>query len=144
MANSESTAPDWLKEDSEHDLNAPLSSSQQNNPLLGKKQTIFWILKICTIALSGLMAVTALLGLWNVRGIEDIGKVFVGVYMLVFSSILCSFEIIQILPWEQLDFLYRRNFGFLYGAKGKSFFIILYVYLFCLCYNILCATVSPF
>ena len=124
MTSSQSTAPDWLKEDSEHDPNVPLAPNS-SNPLLGKKQTIFWILKICTIALSALMGVTALMGLWNVRGVEDIGKVFVGVYMLVFSSILCSFEIIQILPWEQLDFLYRRNFGFLYGAKGKSFFIIL-------------------
>ncbi len=50
---------------------------------------------------------------------------FIAAYMLFFSTLLFVFEAVEIRPVEWLDHLLRRNFGFLYGAMGKSFFIIL-------------------
>lgn len=73
------------------------------------------------------MAATALLGLSMVNGIDDIGKIFVGIYMLFFSILLFLFETVELQPWESIDYIFQRNFGFLYSAKGKSLYIILYV-----------------
>ncbi len=53
------------------------------------------------------------------------GKVFIAIYMLFFSTLLLMFELVEIKPIETVDYLLRRNFGFLYGAMGKSFYIIL-------------------
>ncbi len=89
------------------------------------KTSIIMGLKVLTIGLSVLMAFTALISLSNLSGLTDIGKIFVGIYMICFSAVLCSFEIIQVMPFEALSNIYRRNFGFLYGAKGKGLFIIL-------------------
>ena len=89
------------------------------------KNLILWGLKIATLALSCLMAFTALYALSHLDGFSEIGKVFVGVYMLCFAGVLFSFELIHITPIEALNNIYRRNFGFLYGTKGKGLFIIL-------------------
>ena len=71
------------------------------------------------------MAITASIGFTYVNGINETGQVMVAFYMIVFAVILAIFEIIEVRPCESLDAIYRRNFGFLYGTKGKSFFIIL-------------------
>lgn len=101
---------------------APLVSHQK---VMKHKKTILMALKALTIGLSVLMAFTALIAMSQLDGVTQIGKIFVGVYMLCFSFVLCSFEVIEILPFEALANVYRRNFGFLYGAKGKGLFIIL-------------------
>lgn len=45
--------------------------------------------------------------------------------MFFFASLLFVFEGMEFRPVEWLDRFYRRNFGFLYGALGKAFFIVL-------------------
>ena len=60
-----------------------------------------------------------------IDGIESSGKIFIAVYMLFFSSLLFAFEFIRIRPIDWIDHMLLRNFGFLYGALGKSLFIIL-------------------
>lgn len=140
--------PQWLSEgdvsDSSHDAGATSShgltsaggaqrtrnSSASTKKILQYKTHIMWALKICTVVFSSLMLFTALYGLSGMRGVGEINRVFVGVYMLCFSIMLITFEVIQLQPVEALDHMYQRNFGFLYGVKGKGLFIILYVYLF--------------
>lgn len=58
-------------------------------------------------------------------GIDAVEKLFVIAYMLFFSILLFAFEAIELRQIEWIDHLFRRNFGFLYGALGKAFFIIL-------------------
>jgi len=58
-------------------------------------------------------------------GVDAVEKLFVIAYMLFFSVLLFAFEAIQMRQIEWIDHLFRRNFGFLYGALGKSLFIIL-------------------
>lgn len=136
--------PSWLKEDEPDPQPPPKRSQQQYIPPMAKvpyenlnqqgsnpgdmskyKEIVFWSLKILTILLCALMSITAAVGFTYVNGINETGQVMVAFYMIVFSVILAVFEIIQIRPIEYLDTIYRRNFGFLYGTKGKSFFIIL-------------------
>jgi hypothetical protein len=109
----------------------PLHGQPQSAPIITHqnvmryKKTIINSLKLLTIGLSVLMAFTAMISLSQLEGVTQIGKIFVGIYMICFSFVLCSFEVIEILPFPALSNVYRRNFGFLYGAKGKGLFIIL-------------------
>lgn len=98
-----------------------------------KKYYLYWILKIGTMGLSLLMFFTSIIGINSIDGLDNSGKIFVGTYMLFFSVLLFIFEGVQILPHssmkENLDHMFRRNFGFLYNVMGKSFFIIFIAFL---------------
>ena len=71
------------------------------------------------------MEATAVIGLEYVDGVEASGKLFVAIYMMFFSTLLFCFELTQIRRVEWVEHMLQRNFGFLYGAMGKAFFIIL-------------------
>ena len=140
--------PSWLAEEEEvsasssHALNAKNGSASSSgttsggapnrrvvSPSVSKimeyKPWIIWGLKMATLGLSALMLFTSLYGLSQVNGFGDMNKMFVGVYMFCFAVMLLLFEVIQLQPMVWLDHMYQRNFGFMYGIKGKGFFIIL-------------------
>lgn len=71
------------------------------------------------------MAMTSFYGLILIDSVADIGDIFIALYLFNFAIILFAFEVIQIRPCQYLDDIFRRNFGFLYGPKGKGFFVIL-------------------
>ena len=87
------------------------------------------ILKAMTMLLCVLMFVTACVGIQTIQGANQAGKVFVATYMLFFSVLLFLFEAIQIRKIEWLDFMFQRNFGFLYSVIGKAFFVIFIAFL---------------
>ena len=147
-----SEVPDWLREDDSSDIKPgkpligssstststsqiPLSSQSNSNVEYGNpplpldirkyKNIIYWGMKVGILLLCLLMITTAVIGFTYVNGIDETGQVMVALYMILFAGILAIFEIIQIYPIESLDLIYRRNFGFLYGTKGKALFIIL-------------------
>lgn len=124
-------APSWVQsvEDTE-----PLSADGASDygatkstegSLITKSPCTYWTLKAVTMGLCALMCATALMGLAMLHGIENIGKIFVAVYMIFFSVLLFLFELVQVQPWPSLDHVFQRNFGFLYSAKGKALYIIL-------------------
>jgi hypothetical protein len=90
-----------------------------------KKVMIQWALRVTTMLLCVLMLVTAAIGLGSITGVDKSGKIFVATYMFFFSSLLFVFEGIQFQTVEWIDHMLKRNFGFLYNAMGKAFFIIL-------------------
>mmetsp|Transcript_26602 Transcript_26602/g.39529 ORF Transcript_26602/g.39529 Transcript_26602/m.39529 type:complete len:195 (+) Transcript_26602:47-631(+) len=152
---SDSTLPSWLNEDlpstssesktqpqtihkpqphsTSQSVQHPGSNAQESQPLplslRKKREAVFWGCKIATVFLCCLMAVTACMGVASVDGIDDSGEIMVAIYMIIFAAILALFEVIQIKPCESIDHVYRRNFGFLYGTKGKAFFIIFVAFL---------------
>lgn len=63
-----------------------------------RKRGIYWMFKFLTISLCLLMVLTALIGLTDVTGIEETGRIFVAVYMIFFAGLLMLFEISQIRP----------------------------------------------
>lgn len=135
--------PSWLADEedvganSSHSLNSTAASSAAPSApnrrvasssaakVMEYRPWIIWGLKSATLGLSCLMLVTSLFGLSQVSGFGDLNKMFVGIYMFCFSIMLLLFEIIQLQPMVWLDHMYQRNFGFMYGTKGKGFFIIL-------------------
>jgi|LauGreSBDMM110SN_4_FD.fasta_scaffold148163_1 Trk-type K+ transport system membrane component len=52
---------------------------------------------------------------------EDPQVAFMGIYVFIFATVLFLYEALQILPFPSLDFMYKKNFGFLYG--NSIFFI---------------------
>lgn len=137
--------PSWLDEEelsvsSSHTLKPKGSGAPANTPsnrnlsapssaVLQYKKYILLGLRIATVGFSALMLMTALIGLSKVNELGDYNKMFVGIYMVCFAIMLLVFEIIQLQPMVALDHMYQRNFGFLYGIKGKGFFIIFIAFL---------------
>jgi hypothetical protein len=137
--------PAWLQENVKEDskpLKEPEESIQQTTQFMSiattassstssqkQRKLLFWVLKIVTISLCMLMVITGGIGLTEIDGFDAIGSILVAIYMMFFGSLLLCFEITQIRPVESVDFMLRRNFGFLYGAKGKAFFILFIAFL---------------
>ena len=71
-----------------------------------------------------MMSATGVLGIMGSSSVADVSTVIVGLYMILFAGILAIFELIQIYPCSAVDFVYKKNFGFLYGLMGKSGFTI--------------------
>lgn len=90
-----------------------------------KKQWIFWGFKICTIGLCFLMFFTAIVSMSQADSITYSGKIMTAIYMIMFTSVLLIFEVAELKQVVAIEHFYRRNFGFLFNAKGKSLFIIL-------------------
>ncbi len=146
---SQNTNPPWLREESYEPLQqstaAVESSYSQASAATDSKQSklLFWIMKAVTMILCVLMFVTAIIGFGKFYGslffsfaiiflltgsindVDSVGKIFIAVYMLFFSMLLFVFEAVEIKPMQYVDHMLRRNFGFLYNAMGKAFFIIL-------------------
>ena len=140
-----SPAPTWLSEEAGSDAHLLKPSDSNSIPsnngispirtpeLEQKAKMVYWGLKIGTMGLSLLMAATACIGLGSISGVDKSGKFFVGTYMFFFAVLLFSFEAISLIPEtpfkQQIDHLFKRNFGFMYNCMGKSFFIIFIAFL---------------
>lgn len=94
------------------------------------KQWIFWGFKVTTIAMCFLMFFTAIVSMSKADGISYGGKIATAIYMILFTMVLLVFEVAELKQVVTVEHFYRRNFGFLFNAKGKSLFIILWVYFF--------------
>jgi len=140
----QSPTPTWLSEESGGDAIQPLKQGMQtsDNNVNGTNRTpeqeqkakmLYWGLKIGSMSLSVLMAATACIGLGSISGVDKSGKFFVGSYMFFFAVLLFTFEAISLIPEspirQQIDHLFKRNFGFMYNCMGKSFFIIFIAFL---------------
>jgi hypothetical protein len=55
---------------------------------------------------------------------DDVGNVFVGIYMVLFSLVLFFFELGHLLSITFLNNMMTRNFGFLNGMHGKCMYIV--------------------
>ncbi len=55
---------------------------------------------------------------------------FMGIYVFIFATVLFLFEALQVLPFPSLDFMYKKNFGFLYGKlffNSTTFLLTFYI-----------------
>ena len=94
-----------------------------------KARMLYFGMKIVTLLLCVLMFSTACIRLEALSGVSDSGQIFVATYMIFFSILLAAFEITQMQQIIWLDHMLRRNFGFLFSAMGKAFFIIFVAFL---------------
>jgi hypothetical protein len=62
-------------------------------------------------------------------GLTNLTAAFLPAYMVIFSSLLFLYEFIWWQPVAKLNIMFRKNFGFLYGLKGKGFYLIFIAFL---------------
>ena len=143
--------PEWLKklEDEKTTPSTPLSprtvpqttmATNSTNNLDGgsrrlspqeqsKARLLYFAMKLITLALCALMFSTACIALEHISGVANSGQIFVATYMLFFSMLLAALEVAQMQHITWLDHMLRRNFGFLFSAMGKAFFVIFIAFL---------------
>ena len=62
-----------------------------------------------------------------------VSEPFLAVYMILFAVLLFLYELMYWSPLEALNANIRKNFGFLYGLRGKGLYLI---FVGCLCFGL--------
>lgn len=98
----------------------------------GKGNGPLMALSVLNIGLSGLMATLGVFTIIAVHnaGVKDLSEPFLAFYMILFATLLTLYEVMWWMPVPTLNKSIRKNFGFLYGLKGKGFYLI---FVACLC-----------
>ena len=119
--------PDWATKGNDNS-NSPINSSSSSanaNDEHPHKKMFLGASAVINLGLSFMIAATGAIAIGDVNNVDDSGQVFVGLYMILFSAILFAFEVLQMKPNNNLDEIYKRNFGFLYGNIGKPCYLLL-------------------
>ena len=75
------------------------------------------------------MASLGILTLIGFNTANDLAEAFLSVYMVIFALILFCYELMY---WQAISFInrgFRKNFGFMYGLKGKGFYLVFIAFL---------------
>ena len=60
---------------------------------------------------------------------SEIAEIFVSVYMICFATLLFAYELMWWKAIPAVNQNLRKNFGFLYGVKGKAAYLIFVAFL---------------
>ena len=90
------------------------------------------LLSMTNFGLSAMMAALGVLTLLSVHnaGVNGLSEPFLAAYMVMFAALLFVYELMWWKAVPGLNKSLRKNFGFLYGLKGKGFYLI---FVACLC-----------
>ncbi|GMH95749.1 hypothetical protein TrVE_jg12246 [Triparma verrucosa] len=89
--------------------------------------TVQNLLSLFNMGLAVMMSASGVLGIAKNSGFS--ADIFVALYMILFGVLLFTYELMW---WKTIDSVtrvLRKNFGFLFGIKGKSFFLIFIAFL---------------
>lgn len=95
----------------------------------GKSSCIQRLLSIINLLLCAGMMTLGILTLIEFQKGMDISAAFVAAYMILFACLLALYEFMW---WSTIDAInksMRKNFGFLYGIKGKAAYLIFVAFL---------------
>ena len=81
--------------------------------------------------LSAGMATLGVLTILNLGkfSISTLPEIFLAGYMIVFAVLLFTYELMWWMAIPAINKSLRKNFGFLYGLKGKGFYLIFAAFL---------------
>lgn len=88
-------------------------------------------LSFLNMGLGGLMGALGILTLLDFKPseVDDFTTAFLSVYMVIFGVLLFLYELIWWQPIASLNRTFRKNFGFMYGLKGKGFYLVFIAFL---------------
>ena len=92
----------------------------------GKTNCFQRVLSIFSIGLAAMMCT---LGVFGIMEASELAEIFVSIYMLLFSVLLCFYELMWWKAIPAVNKSLRTNFGFLYGVKGKALYLIFVAFL---------------
>lgn len=89
-------------------------------------------LSLLGIGLAVMMAALGVLTIIEVNssGVGDFSEPFLAAYMVMFAALLFMYELMWWTPMPSVNKAMRKNFGFLYGLRGKGLYLI---FVACLC-----------
>ena len=103
------------------------NSTTSLEPSAKKANLVQRLLSIVNLGLCASMVAAALYTLFEVEDFsntDELSEIFVSLYMIMFSALLSAYEFMWWFPIPVVNKSIRKNFGFLYGIKGKAAFII--------------------
>ncbi|KAG7368207.1 COPI associated protein [Nitzschia inconspicua] len=108
---------------------APSSSSKESG--VGKGGCALCMLSLMNMGLAALMSALGVLTLIEVHrtGFRDLSEPFLASYMILFALLLFLYEIMWWSPFPAMNKSMRKNFGFMYGLRGKGLYIIFVAFL---------------
>lgn len=80
-------------------------------------------------ALMGALGILSLIYMSPEAVAANISLAFLAVYMIVFAALLFLYELIWWQPFAGLNKMFRKNFGFMYGLKGKGLYLVFIAFL---------------
>lgn len=69
------------------------------------------------------------LGVFGIMEAGELAEIFVSIYMLCFATLLFAYELMWWKAIPAVNQNLRKNFGFLYGVKGKALYLIFVAFL---------------
>ncbi|TDH65752.1 hypothetical protein CCR75_006140 [Bremia lactucae] len=82
-------------------------------------QTIIKVMRTLNLVLASATIVVGVLA-WLLGQVNNFQKVIAGIYIIMFGALLLLFE----LRTEKMDEILRKNFGFMYGNKTRTIFLV--------------------
>ncbi|KAF1772706.1 Golgi apparatus membrane protein TVP15 [Phytophthora cactorum] len=82
-------------------------------------QTIIKVMRVLNLVLATATITVGVLA-WIFGQVDTFQKVIAGIYIIMFGALLLAFE----LRTEKVDVILRKNFGFMYGNKTRTMFLV--------------------
>lgn len=82
-------------------------------------QTIVKVMRVLNLALASATIAVGVLA-WIFGQVDTFQKIIAGVYIIMFGALLLAFE----LRTEKVDVILRKNFGFMYGNRTRTIFLV--------------------
>lgn len=107
--------------------NAGLTSSEARAE---KQSMVQGALSILNILICALMIYLGVSGIMDLEiSLDTVSELCIIIYMFVFSGLLLSYEFMWWKSIKSYNKLLRKNFGFMYGMRGKAGFLIFVAFL---------------
>eukprot|EP00534_Pseudo-nitzschia_fraudulenta_P000774 CAMPEP_0201123706 /NCGR_PEP_ID=MMETSP0850-20130426/9013_1 /ASSEMBLY_ACC=CAM_ASM_000622 /TAXON_ID=183588 /ORGANISM="Pseudo-nitzschia fraudulenta, Strain WWA7" /LENGTH=198 /DNA_ID=CAMNT_0047390765 /DNA_START=103 /DNA_END=699 /DNA_ORIENTATION=+ len=92
----------------------------------GKGGCLLCCLSLANMGLAAMMVTLGVLTIYQVHktGVGDLSEPFLAFYMILFAVLLFIYELMWWTPFPKLNKDMRKNFGFLYGLRGKGLYLI--------------------
>lgn len=97
----------------------------------GRGNCILSLLSLLNMGLAVMMTALGVITIIQVHrtGIGDLSEPFLAFYMILFAVLLFLYEFMWWSPMKKLNKDMRKNFGFMYGLRGKGFYLVFVAFL---------------
>lgn len=105
---------------------ATIGGDNQGSGSGGKGGCALQLMSLLNVGLAVLMSALGVMTIIEVHrtGLGDLSEPFLAFYMILFSVLLFIYELMWWSPVPNLNKNVRKNFGFLYGLRGKGMYLI--------------------
>lgn len=95
-----------------------------------KAKIVIVLLSLLDFLLAAAMALLGVTSLLEMSfSIDNLSAAFLSAYMIIFASLLFVYELVWWQPFPALNKNFRKNFGFMYGLRGKGLYLIFIAFL---------------